>query len=275
MIDISVIFIHHRLQDMLMGCLRSLYEKECQVQFETIVINKESGDGTSELVKSTFPQVTVINRMEPFGIASYRNFGMKAARGRHIANLDIDILFCDGMLDNAVRFMDEYHDAGCAGGKLLGLDGSLQYSCRTFYTLPIILMRRTPLRRTFKNSRIERKHLMMDWDHNSIRTVDWVSGGFSVIRRDAIEDIGYLDENYFYAFEEVDFCYRLWEAGWKVYYCPDAQIVHFENRPSFGINKLAFEHLKSGIRFWWKHYCVGNGKEIRDEDNISHPPAAG
>ena len=258
--DISVNFIHYRMQDLLLGCLESLYDKEHNVKFETIVVHKESGDRTPELVKSKFPQVTVINRTDPFGIAFYRNVGMKAATGRYIVNLDIDILFCDQMLDNAVRFMNEHPDAGCAGGKLLSLDGSIQYSCRTFYTLPIILMRRTPLGNIFKNSRIEREHLMLDWDHNSIRTVDWVGGGFAIIRREAIDDIGYLDEDYFYAFEDTDFCYRLWQTGWKVYYCPDAKIIHFENRPSFGINRLALEHLKSGTKFWWKHHLRRNRK---------------
>ena len=175
-------------------------------------------------------------------------------QGRYVLNLDVDCIVHEDMLAEAVGFLDRRPDVGCAGGQLLRRDGSIQHSCRTFYSLPVILMRRTPLWRFWPDSGIERAHLMADWDHQSERPVDWVGGGFMVIRPEAMLQVGLLDEDYAYGFEDVDYAYRMWLAGWQVYYCPSARVVHFENRPSFGLNRLALQHFKSGLKFWWKHH---------------------
>lgn len=251
--DIALSFIHFDYLDKLKSCLDSVFSKKRTVDFEVIVVNKESRDGTEALINEKYPMVKLIKRSDSFEIASYRNTGMRAADARYVVNLDVDTLICAGMMEEIVRFMDGHPEVGCVGGKMLAPDGKLQYNCRTFYTLPILIMRRTPLGKLFPNSKIERDHLMADWDHESPREVDWVSGGFAAIRKDAIAQIGYLDEGFKYAFEEVDFSYRLWKSGWKVMYLPSARIVHFENRPSYGFNLLALEHLKSGIKFYLKH----------------------
>lgn len=251
---ISVCLINFRYHRMLLDCIRTIAASKAQASYEIVAVNKLDGRNVRREAEAMCPQIKWIDSTEPFTIAGYRNMAMRVARGHYILNLDTDCLVHQGMLDEAVRFMDRSPAVGCAGGQLLRRDGSVQYSCRTFYSLPIVLMRRTPLRKMFPNSRIERDHLMADWDHRTERPVDWVGGGFMVIRREAMDQVALLDEDYAYGFEDVDYCYRMWLAGWEVYYCPAACVVHFENRPSFGLNRLALEHLKSGLKFWWKHH---------------------
>ncbi|NNE42951.1 MAG: glycosyltransferase, partial [Gemmatimonadetes bacterium] len=151
--------------------------------------------------------------------------------------------------------MDENPETGIAGGKLLNPDGTLQYSCRTFYTLSTLLHRRTLIGKLFPNSRVVRDHLMLDWDHESVREVDWMLGACLMVRNKAITDVGLMDERFFMYFEDVDWCYRMKQHGWKVVYVPDARMKHVHRRESAkgGIfNGRLLAHLNSMFRFFDK-----------------------
>jgi GT2 family glycosyltransferase len=139
--------------------------------------------------------------------------------------------------------------------KLLNPDGSLQYSCRTFHTFWTILMRRTPLGKMFPKSKILRDHLMMDWDHDTIREVDWALGGCMMIRRDAVFGPKLFDERFFLYFEDVDLCYGMKKTSWKVIYNPKAVMVHHHLRESAlkGLNPQKKEVIKSWVKFKLKH----------------------
>ena len=123
---------------MLADCLASIYKHESLINFEVIVVNKLNNDGTPELIKAKYPQVQLINTTKAFGIALIRNIGMRAAQGKYILHLDVDTTIFNDTFEKMVSFMENQPDAGCAGGKLLSPDGSLQYSCRTFYDFPTI-----------------------------------------------------------------------------------------------------------------------------------------
>ncbi len=251
---VSVCLINYRYDEMLLDCIRSVLTSRPEGDYEIVVANKMNGGSAAAQARALCPRLKWVDSTEPFHIASYRNMAMRSAHGRYVLTLDVDCIVHEDMLAEAVGFMDRHPEVGCAGGQLLRRDGSIQHSCRTFYSLPVILMRRTPLGWVWPDSDIERAHLMADWDHQSERPVDWVGGGFTVIRPEAMLQVGLLDEDYAYGFEDVDYAYRMWLGGWQVYYCPSARVVHFENRPSFGLNLLALEHLKSGLKFWWKHH---------------------
>lgn len=252
-LDLSVILIHYNINTLLDDCLNSIYTHKSKINFEIIVVNKLGADGTPEFIKAKYPKVKLINTTKPFGIALIRNIGMIAARGKYILHLDVDTKVFKDTFEKMVSFMENHPDAGCAGGKLLSPDGSLQYSCRTFYDFPTILFRRTFLGKLFPNNKYVRNHLMMDWDHNTIREVDWVGGGFTIMRREAVQEVGLLDSKYFYAFEDTDWCKSAKKKGWKTYYVPDAKIIHIGTRPSTRFNRYMFEHLKSAMYYYWKH----------------------
>src|SRR2546421_256364 len=129
-------------------------------------------------------------------------------------------------------FADATPDAGIIGPKLLNRDGSLQYSCRSFPNMGAGFFRNTPLGRLFPKNRFTQDYLMSDWDHSTVRDVDWVSGAALLIRREVLEQTGGFDEGFFMYCEDVDLCYRAHELGWRVVYYPDSVIYHMIGRSS-------------------------------------------
>lgn len=254
-IDLSVVIINWRQRFHLDKCLPSIFEKRFSCSFEIILVNKPSEDGTEKLVSEKFPQVRLI-RHEIFGIAEMRNRGIAEASGRYVMMLDADTEIMEGVFDTLVEFMDAHPDTGGAGSKTIKPDGTLELSCKRFYDLNTIIMRRTPLHKIFPNNVYEARHLMRDKNHDESFEIDWMAGASYLMRRKTIEQVGVFDEHYYFGFEDVDWCFRAKKSGWKIRYIPDAIIVHHVQRSSAkGFNKMAVEHLKSGIRFWRKHYA--------------------
>jgi len=253
--DISIVLFHYNKKAMLMDCLESLYSCRHGVSFDTIVVNKRCGDGTEEMLSTEYPEVQLLNRDYPFELARYRTEGMRVARGRYVSHFDIDMYFNDTTLTEVVSFMDRKADAACCGGKLFGLDGMLQYSCRRFFSIKVLLLRRNPIVKLFPGLKesVDRELLMTDWDHNDTRPVDLVGGGFMVIRRDAMTRIGFLDKKFIYGMEDYDYCIRVWKAGLKVYYVHTATITHIGNRPSTKFGWFFFQMYFSTIRLLLKH----------------------
>lgn len=254
-IDLSVVMINWRQRFHLERCLPSIFNKNFNISFEIILVNKPSDDGTEVFIKEKFPKVKLIEH-DKFGIAEMRNVGIKKSQGKYILMLDADTEVLEDSFTELVKFMDEHNDAGGGGGKTFKPDGSLELSCKRFYDLPTVVMRRTPLGKIFPDNKCEFLHLMKDKNHEEIFEIDWMAGACYLMRRKTIEEIGIFDENYYFGFEDVDWCYRAKMKGWKIYYIPAAKIIHHVQRSSAkGLNKMAIEHLKSGIRFWRKFYA--------------------
>jgi len=206
------------------------------------------------MVRERFPTVRLLENAENVGYAAAINRALRESTGAFLLVLNPDIRVTEGSVDALLAFMRAQPRAGIAGSKLLNADGSLQYSCRTFYTLKIMLYRRTFLGRILKDSPVVRRHLMMDWDHAGVREVDWVLGACLMVRRSAVEEVGPADERFFLYLEDVDWCFRMKSRGWGVYYCPDSVMYHHHRRDSakefFGPGVRA--HLASAFRFYEK-----------------------
>jgi GT2 family glycosyltransferase len=253
--EISVAIVSYNTRDFLRRCLLTLAGSGTSRPLEIIVVDNDSGDGSPDMVRAEFPAVRLLANRENAGYSRAVNQAIRTAAGRYVLVLNPDIEVLPGSVDALARFLDENPSTGIAGGKLLNHDGTLQYSCRTFYTLPTLLHRRTPLGRLFPNSRIVREHLMMDWDHENAREVDWMLGACLMVRVEAITDVGLMDERFFMYFEDVDWCYRMKQHGWKVVYVPDARMKHLHRRESAGgglFNQRLLAHLNSMFRFFDK-----------------------
>ena len=250
--DLSIVIINYKMGQHLGPCLSAIFSGNDQVAFEVILVNKSSGDG-AENARNQYPSLKYIP-YHKFGISAMRNVGIRNSRGRYILILDIDTEVKPGSVDELVKFMQNHPSTGVAGGKTIRPDGSLEYSCRRFYTPLTVLFRRTPLGVWFPDNKWERWHLMKDEDHDRELECDWVAGACFLIRRETLDQIGLFDESFYFGFEDVDFCFRARRAGWTVRYVPNALIVHHVQRKSLGFNPMSWEHLKSGLRFWWKHY---------------------
>lgn len=250
--ELSIIIINFGMEEKVINCIDSLLKTQRQKDYEIIVINKPSKKSRIDLKKSLPPTVRLIN-YHKFGVARMRNIGIKNARGEYLLMLDADTEVTSDFTD-LLTFMQKHSDAGAVGAKLLTPDGNLQYSCRTFYNLRTILFRRTLLGKLLPNHRIQRQHLMMDWDHNTISRVDWVQGAFLLIRKQAIDDIGLFDEFTPFGFEDVAWCWRAYKKGWHIYYFPELRVIHYYQRSSRSIKNIRFfEHLLAFLKFIFKY----------------------
>lgn len=260
MVKLSVVIITRNQSFRLKKCLESILGSDNNRQdVEILVVDNNSTDDTLSILRECGSKIKIIENNKNRGVAPARNQGIKAASGKYLMMLDDDTEVLPNCFSKIILFLDSRDDCWCLGTKQLKPNGNLEYSARTFYDLPTILARRTPLGKFMKN-RI-RKHLMMEWDHNSVREVDWVAGASFVMKREAIDAIGNLDERYYFGFEDVDWCYRVKLAGKKVYYLHDAIVIHHVQGSSRKLfSKRALDHLFSALRYLWKHklYKVAN-----------------
>jgi GT2 family glycosyltransferase len=266
-IEISIIVVSYNTRDFLRKCLGSLGRDSSGLIGEIIVIDNCSSDGSADLIEHDYPDVTLIKNASNLGYACAVNQGIRRSHGRYFLILNPDIETTGDAVKNLWSFMEATPDAGIAGGKLLNPDGSLQTSCRTFYTVPTVLLRRTFLGKIFPNSGLVRRHLMLDWDHNSDRQVDWVIGACMIVRREAYQAVGGMDERFFLYLEDVDWCFRMKKHGWKVYYVHSAVMEHHHRRESARLlpDSKLLSHLFSTLRFYdkWSSAAYGLKRERR------------
>ena len=205
--ELSIVIVTYNSRDPVASCLESLERHPPSVSFETIVVDNASSDGTAQFIRSRFPRIAVIGNETNRGYSKGVNQGARAASGRYVLVLNPDIMVEDGSIDRLVEFMDAHPRAGIAGARLLWPDGRVQPSCRAFYTIRALLLRRTFLGRLFPRAAALREHLMADFDHLAARRVDWVIGACMIARREAFEAVGPMDERFFLYFEDTDWCY--------------------------------------------------------------------
>lgn len=251
---LAVVIVHYNSSSDLDRCLESLVACAPRQEHEIIIVDNASRDDGLAAVHKRYPDFTWIFSSENTGYSRGVNLGMSQVKAEYYLVLNPDIVVQPGALDRVLEFADENPRAGMVGPQLLNEDGSIQESCRRFYTLGTLLLRRTFLGKIFPNSETVRRHLMQDFDHQSSRPVDWVLGGCILVRRSAMDRTGPMDERFFLYFEDVDWCYRMWQAGFEVQYTPDARFMHRHRRDSAQgrFNKSFWMHLGSLISFYEK-----------------------
>lgn len=256
MLDLSIIIVNWNTRDLLQRCLDDAASHAGSLQYEVIVVDNASTDDSVEMLKSSYPQVRLIQNPENGGFSKANNLGIQQAQGRYYLLLNTDAFVHPGALETMVRFMDENPDTGAGGCRLYYEDGTLQRSCTAFPTLATELWQALWLDRLFPRSMIFGKYWMTYWDFNDTRPVDSIIGAFMMLRREALDEIGLLDEGYFMYSEEVDLCYRLNQAGWKIRFTPKATATHIWGGTSKRIQeKTTFLRLyQSRMRFFRKHY---------------------
>jgi len=226
MFDLSICIVNWNVEDMLKACLGSIYANTKDISFEVIVVDNNSSDGSVQMIKADFPQVTLIENKVNAGFTKANNQAIKISRGWNIIFLNPDTEIIGNALNKMVSFLNSRRNYGALGCKLLNTDGSLQRSCRTFPTLEAMLYSALFLDSLFPKSRLFNKYFMTWWDFNEIMEVDQPMGSALMIKREILNKVGLFDENIFIWFDEVDLCYRIKEAGYKIFFTPEAQIKH-------------------------------------------------
>ena len=251
---LSVIIVNYNSCDDLARCLASLREHPPSCPHVVVVVDNASSEPALEALRARHPDVRWVMNEENVGYARGVNRGLAEVDAEWALVLNPDIQVPPGAIDALLAVGEARPRAGVLGPQLLNEDGSIQASARRFYTLRTLLLRRTPLGRVFPDSRSVREHLMLDFDFRSERAVDWVLGGAMLVRRAARERTGPLDERFFLYFEDVDWCFRMWQAGWEVLYTPASSMVHKHRRASAGgaLRRAFWLHMGSMISFYEK-----------------------
>lgn len=245
---LSIIIVSWNTRELLAQCLDAIDTHPPQGAYETIVVDNGSRDGSPQMIMENFSQVTLIANEDNRGFAQANNQAIRRACGEYVLLLNPDTEVRHKALTTLIRFLDEHPRAGAAGARLLNPDGSLQYSCSPAPTLFNEWLHLFHLDR-------ERRQGMADWDVNLPRRVDTLLGACLMLRRRAIDAVGLLDEGYFMYSEEVDYCYRLRRAGWRLYWVPQAVVVHYGGQSTRQIATEMFLQLyQNKLRYFRKHY---------------------
>ncbi len=257
--DLSIVTVSHGHREELSTGLPLVFGAPDACTREVIVVANTPADGTPERVRERFPAAQLIVNPKPLGFAANCNLGIAASHGRYVLLLNPDVRVTPGSLDALVRFMDAHPGAGAAGPRLLNSDGSLQLSCRHFSTPVLFALRGLGLERLLERTAAQRRVLMQDWDHAETRDVDWVFGAALIARREMIEHVGPLDPGYALYCEDQDWCYRMWTAGWSVYYVPSSTMSHAHQRASARglFSRWKWVHVRSKLRLFRKQGLSG------------------
>jgi GT2 family glycosyltransferase len=223
--QIAAIIINYKSRDAVARCLEALAASG--EDLERVVVDNASGDGTADLLATRFPGVRLIANAENVGYSRAVNQGIAASSAPFVLVLNPDCV----VRPNAPRVLADYlvsHPrTGIAGPRLLDTEGRIEFSGRSFPTpFTFLFNRYSLLTRLFPNNRWTRHYLLSDWDRTTEREVDWLSGACLMARREAIDRVGGMDEQFFMFNEDVDWCRRMKLAGWGVSFVPGAVAVH-------------------------------------------------
>jgi hypothetical protein len=255
---LTVCIVTWNCRDLALDCLHALLDEPQGADFDVVVVDNASDDGTAEAVRQRFPLVRLIANPSNRGFAAANNQGLLDGCSEFVFLLNPDALVPAGGLGELVRVAADNPDAGAVGPKLVNPDGSLQYSCRRFPRPWAALFRATVFGKLVANDPWTREYLMVDWPHDEVREVDWISGAAMLLRRRAIEEVGLLDERFFWGSEDVDYCKRLWDAGWKVMYTPRPAIIHrIGGSTDRAVVRTIYRRHASWYRLYSKHFSRG------------------
>ena len=220
---------------------------------ETIVVDHGSTDGTLELVRERFPDARLIEQ-ENKGLGGGSNAGMRVASGDYFLLLNSDAWALDHAVERLVAFADEHPEAAVVGPRLLNPDGSLQRSVRGDPTLWRLATEYFFLRKLAPRTRALNAFYGAAFDHDEVREAEFVMGSVMLVRREAADTVGLFDEDFFMFSEETDWLYRFRQAGWKVFFTPEAEFVHVggaTTRQNWG--PMFREQIRGHVRFLAKH----------------------
>jgi GT2 family glycosyltransferase len=223
--DISIIIVNWNTKGLLLDCLASVYETVQNVSMEIWMVDNASTDGSVEAVRHFYPDVKIISNSKNLGFAKANNKAFKRMVGRYALLLNTDTVLTGGAVESIYTFMENTPDAGMACGQLLNEDGSKKNSIANFPGIISLLLNETLLRILFPQ-----KYPSKRCEYKRPIEVDSCIGACLMVRKKTMDHVGFLDEDYFFFFEETDWARRIKEAGWKIYFVPSAGITHFQGQ---------------------------------------------
>ena len=270
MTNLSIVVVSYNSAIYLPECLGSIAATAGEMRPEVFVVDNKSTDGSASLVEDEFPWCRLIRNQENRGFAAANNQAIVQCRGRYIMLLNSDTVMLPNTLEGIVAFMEDHPRVGVVGCKLLNPDGSLQPSITTFPNplrdaiaigLKETVLKNDPRTRAWLApiARFFGLRLSRFDDHAVTKEIDYPRGACLIVRREVVDQVGLLDESYFFGIEEMDWCYRMKRGGWQVYYYPEASVIHHGHGATKQMMGKVFVQMRKGaLQFYEKHY--GRGK---------------
>lgn len=250
-IDVSIIIVNWNTVEFTLNCLASITVNPPKSTYEIWVVDNASTDESVLCIHQQYPEVNIIENQENIGFGAANNQAIKKSRGRYVHLVNSDVVIQNGAIQAMVDFMDGHLQAGACGSYYLNPDGSLQTSCYPFPTLEREFWRLFHLDH-FKTFGIYR---MNEWDTTVPRQVEVLQGASLLLRREALSQVGLFDPDFFMYTEEVDLCYRMQQAGWKLFWLPSSRIIHFGGQSTRQAAQAMFLQLyRSKHLFFLKQY---------------------
>ena len=259
--ELSIIVTNYKNPDLLKLCLNSIKENVRDVDYEIIVADSATEEDTELMMREDFSDVKFFPFLKNVGFQQLVKKGLKESSGKYILILNGDILVKENSVEKLFDYLKNHPSVGMVGPKLFSFNEKFQASCFRFYKPITIVYRRTFLGKLW----FAKKHLdwflMKDYDHQRNKEVDWLMGSAFMISRKAVEKVGYMDAQFFMYMEDVDWCRRFWENGFKVVYYPEAQMLHYHGKGSgkksffysIFFNKLTWIHIISALKYFKKY----------------------
>jgi GT2 family glycosyltransferase len=261
---LSIVIICWNDLKVISDCLKSIYENTWGSDFEVIVSDNGSLDGSVDYIQKHFGKVRIVENGANLGFAKGNNAGIRVAQGEYILILNPDTIIHNGALEKLLGFAERHPEAGAFGCRVLNPDGSLQHSARPIPTVFGWLVCALYLRWLGHFSTVFASDLYPGWDGRSERMIGFQGGCCVLFRSELLRRLGGFDERFFYHFEETDLCCRVWKTGSSVLFYPGAEITHLGGQSvgRFPI-RFALETYRSGYRFFYKHYGLKGALRIR------------
>ena len=233
---LSVVFLSYNTRDLTRQALSSVLAAAEGLEVEIFVVDNASADGSADVVAEEFPQVKLICNEANVGFAAGNNVALRQVAGEYVLLINTDTIVRRDALRTMVEFLDEHPEAGACGCKILDPDGTLQLDSRRGFPTPLAAFcKMSGLSRLFPKHPLIAHYHMTYLDPEQRAEVEVLSGSCMMVRKSAMDQVGLLDEDYFMYGEDIDWCYRLHQAGWKIYYVPTTEIIHFRGESGRGV----------------------------------------
>ena len=273
MVDICISLVNTNEKSEIVNALRTLIADsvDANLALAIVIVDNASSDDISDLQKE-FANLTILRQEKNLGFGRSHNRAIAAIPAKYyfILNPDTEFVVGQNFLRKFYDFMEANPRIGIAGPKIIYPDGSLQHSCYRFPSFLQPVFSRTKWGKGGRGKEINERFMMKDFDHNSNRPVDWIMGSAMFVRAAAIKEVGVFDDRYFMYAEDSDWCRRMWEKGWAVYYVHNIYLKHVHGRASAKVsgairavlkNRYARIHIISWLKYFWK--WRGNHKYYR------------
>jgi N-acetylglucosaminyl-diphospho-decaprenol L-rhamnosyltransferase len=256
MADLAVVVVDFNAGEHLRRCLASVLERAGGAELEVVVVDNDSADGSAQAAAGTFPQVTLIETGSNRGFAAGVNVGIRATTAPFVFVLNPDAEIWEGTLEALAKLAAERPRAGAIGPLIRGVDGSIYPSPRVHPTIGVAIGHAF-LGPLWNGNPWSRRYRMDGWDRSSEREVEWISGSAFLLRREALDRVGLLDERFFLYAEEVDLFRRLREDGWRVLFTPELEVLHEGGVSTGRSRRMHLIHSHSVYLYFEKHHAHG------------------